>query len=81
MYAYLGRSSQSMGVRPLHAWPCVRGPFGSQVCGWDQFNDFHYSVATRNWLPLSEAVLRVETLNTRMAMLMVHDSWCVVLGA
>jgi len=34
----------------------------SDVCGWDQFNDFHYSVATKNWQPLSEVLPRIKML-------------------
>ena len=34
----------------------------SDVCGWDQFNDFHYAVATKDWLPMSDVIGRIEKL-------------------
>merc|ERR1711998_569305 len=34
----------------------------SDVCGWDQFNDFHYGVATKNWRPLSEVIPQIRAL-------------------
>ena len=37
----------------------------SDVCGWDQFNDFHFGVATKDWQPLSEVIPKIEALGLK----------------
>uniref|UniRef100_A0A7S3AE06 Uncharacterized protein n=1 Tax=Haptolina ericina TaxID=156174 RepID=A0A7S3AE06_9EUKA len=37
----------------------------SDVCGWDQFMDFHFGVATWNWRSLDEVIPQIQALGRK----------------
>ena len=59
-----GQGEEGLTVSELeHAMNAVHAEaHTSDICGYDQWNDFHFGVATKGWKTLSEIIPQIEAL-------------------